>query len=69
MKLLLLLIPLTLAACSGRISGSCPALIPYTPQVQAAAAAELRALPPGAVLGRMVEDYGDLRARIRAMCQ
>jgi hypothetical protein len=40
----------------------------YPPALQARAAAELDALPPGAALARLVEDYGALRARIRAAC-
>ena len=67
MKYLLLSAVLLLAAC-GRSYTPCPALVPYSAEVQTAAAVELRALPPGAVLARMVEDYGDLRARVRAMC-
>jgi len=40
----------------------------YRPEDQARAADELDALPPGSVLRRFVEDYGEMRARNRAMC-
>ena len=46
----------------------CGWVVPYAPALQAQAAAELDALPPGAALARLVEDYGELRARIRAAC-
>lgn len=47
---------------------ACLALVPYDVQIQRQAAAELAALPNGAVLARMIDDYGDLRARIRGAC-
>lgn len=40
----------------------------YDRGAQARAADELDQLPPGAVLRRMVEDYGELRARARTLC-
>ena len=46
----------------------CLALVPYDRQTQQRAAEERAALPNGAVLARMIDDYGDLRARIRAAC-
>lgn len=44
---------------------ACLALVPYSPAVQVQAAEELAALPDGSVLARMIDDYGDLRARPR----
>ena len=46
----------------------CFALVPYHGQTQRQAAEELAALPDGSVLARMIDDYGDLRARIRGAC-
>jgi hypothetical protein len=40
-------------------------LIGYAPATQRQAADELRTLPPGSVIGRMIVDYGQLR---RAVC-
>ena len=47
---------------------ACLALVPYSGAVQVQAAEELAALPDGSVLARMIDDYGDLRARIRGAC-
>lgn len=44
----------------------CPALVSYSAEVQRAALVELEALPPGAVLRRMVDDYAVMRAEVRA---
>jgi hypothetical protein len=59
-----------LASCTTVSSDGpfCPALVPYPPEFQRRAAAELVALPPGSALARMIEDYGELRARIRGAC-
>lgn len=46
----------------------CFALVPYSHEMQARAAEELAALHAGTVLVRMIEDYGELRARIRGAC-
>ena len=46
----------------------CFALVPYDAQTQRQAAAELAAQPDGSVLVRMIDDHGDLRARIRGAC-
>ena len=46
----------------------CFALVPYSHAVQVQAAEDLAALPAGSVLARMIDDYGDLRARIRGAC-
>ena len=47
---------------------ACFALVPYDARSQQRAAEELAALPDGSVLARMIDDYGDLRARIRGAC-
>ena len=47
---------------------ACLALVPYDAQTQRQAAAEMAAQPDGSVLARMIDDYGDLRARIRGAC-
>ena len=47
----------------------CGWLVPYTPAFQTRAAAELAALEPASAIARLVEDYGELRARIRAACE
>jgi hypothetical protein len=56
-------------AAAGSDGPLCPALVPYPPEVQMRAADELAALPPDSVLARLVEDYGELRARIRGACE
>ena len=58
-----------LGACSNGARLSCPALAPYSPAVQNMAAVELNSLPRESVIAKMIEDYGDLRARIRAACK
>ena len=50
-------------------SSSCIAVVPYDRATQLAALAELDGLPPNSILARFVEDYGDLRARLRAICE
>lgn len=59
-----------LAACTtgGSDAVLCDAPVPYSREFQARAAAELDALPPGAALRTMTDDYGELRARIRGAC-
>lgn len=58
-----------LAACAPVASEPvCFALVPYDGQTQRHAAEALAALPDGSVLVRMIDDYGDLRARIRGAC-
>ena len=44
------------------------ALMPYSHAMQAQAAEELAALSASATLVRMIDDYGELRARIRGAC-
>jgi hypothetical protein len=53
------------AACSTTPALQCPAIVPYTPGQQAEAADEIMALPAGSILEQMMEDYGELRARLR----
>jgi len=58
-----------LSACvPGDSERSCFALVPYSGETQSQAAVELAALPRDAALVRMIDDYGELRARIRGAC-
>lgn len=62
-----LALAMLLTGCGGGPSNpALPPLAVYTPEEQARAADSLEALPQGAVLRRMIEDYGTLRAMIRA---
>lgn len=47
---------------------ACFALVPYSHAMQVQAAEEVAALPAGSALVRMIDDYGDLRARISGAC-
>jgi hypothetical protein len=47
----------------------CGWVVEYQPAMQARAAAELGVLPRDAALRVLVEDYGELRARIRGSCE
>jgi hypothetical protein len=59
-----------LSACAPAGSEhACLALVPYSHAAQRQVAEELAALPDGSVLARMIDDYGDLRARIRGACE
>lgn len=69
----------TIAAAAGLLTGCatgasdvrpsmCGWVVEYPPAMQARAADELGALPVGSALARLLEDYGELRARIRAAC-
>lgn len=62
-----------LASCTTASSDLRPAicdwLVEYSPAMQTRAAAELDALPAGSALRVLVDDYGELRARIRAACR
>ena len=69
MKYLAIVSLVFLGACSNGARLSCPALAPYSPAVQNMAAVELNSLPRESVIAKMIEDYGDLRARIRAACE
>lgn len=63
----MLVLALLLTGCGGGISNpACPPLVAYSPEEQARAADSLEALPPGAALRKMIDDYGTLRAMIRA---
>ncbi|QDL92560.1 hypothetical protein FDP22_12665 [Paroceanicella profunda] len=67
-KLAMLLGATVLMSSCGK-SGSepvCPSLVPYSPEVQEQALRELRGLPPGSVLPRFLDDYGVMRAEVRA---
>lgn len=56
-----------LSGCGGATSSaSCAAhVVPYSLDRQARAAAEIEAMPAGAVLPQMMTDYGALRAFCR----
>lgn len=47
----------------------CDWLRTYTADFQARAAGELDALPTASALRVLVDDYGELRARIRSQCR
>lgn len=65
----MLVLAILLTGCGGEISNpACPPLVTYSAEEQARAADSLEALPPGAVLRRMFEDYGTMRHMVRA-CQ
>lgn len=53
-------------ACAPTAQIVCPRLVDYPAAVQREAAAALETAPP--VLVRLVEDYGRLRAEVRALC-
>lgn len=58
------------AACATAPSDPlCLAVVPYGRADQAQAADELTRLAGDAVLRRLIEDYGALRARARAVCE
>lgn len=65
MTLWLLAVSLLLSACSTVVSSGCPRLVEYTEAEQARAANELLQLPDDAVLGKMIADYGVVRAETR----
>ena len=46
---------------------ACPVLVSYTQSERDAAASALEALGANHILYRMVEDYGALRAQVRAL--
>jgi len=59
-----------LSGCGTAISDGpfCPTLVPYSVEFQRRAAEELERLPIDSPLVRLIEDYGELRARIRGAC-
>ena len=60
---------LWLSACAmGGFDGQvpCPSVVEYSPTDQASAAAEVEALPDGAVVVGMLSDYAVLRDQVRA---
>ncbi len=69
MKYVLLLCLVVLAGCGHNTALVCPSIVPYSPSIQQGAAAELKALPSNSIVARMMEDYGELRAHIRASCK
>lgn len=50
-----------------RVTPAAPRLVEYTAAEQRQAADELEALPPGAILPRLVDDYLVLRDQVRQM--
>lgn len=56
---------------TGRSEGICPGLtLPtYSREMQTQAAFELASLPRGSALRVIVNDAGELRARVRAVCR
>lgn len=63
----LLLLLLVLAGCAAQPpSVVCPRLVEYPVSVQREAADALAKIP--LVIVRMLEDYGRLRAEVRALC-
>lgn len=55
-----------LTACSTTPVAVCPAIVPYSLEQQTKAAQELESLPRPSMLERFMQDYGELRARLRA---
>lgn len=54
------------AGCqSTTVISGCPPLVAYSSATQKQAAAELRRLPPGSPLAKMIVDYGKHRAACR----
>ena len=61
-----------LTSCAGAASDPiyifrCPPLADYPPEVQAKAADEIEAMPPGAVIPGFIADYGMLRKKCRML--
>lgn len=65
---LLLTAAVFLTGCETVVSevAGCPQLRTYSPEVQAKAADELDALPPGSVLPDLIGDYAVMREELRA---
>ena len=55
---------LALGGCQ-TMGGGCPPLVTYSPAQQARAAKELRALPAGSQIARMIVDYSKTRDACR----
>lgn len=53
------------ASCKST-GGGCPSLVDYSAETQRLAAAELRRLPKGSLLARMIVDYKKTRDACRA---
>ena len=65
----LLIVTFWLTGCatvSSETSARCPPVVEYTAADQARAADEVKALPEGAVVVRMLSDYAVLRDQARA---
>lgn len=61
-------VTILLSGCAKVVSdhGACPPVVQYPAAVQQQAAAEIEALPPGAVLEGFMADYHVLRQQARA---
>jgi len=70
MRSLVLISQMWLTSCGTDASRSvtvvCPMIVEYTPAFQMRAADEVQKLPEGSAVLTLVEDYGQLRDRIRA---
>lgn len=55
----------SLSACNSVPSSGCPPLIRYSAETQKKAAEELRRLPPGSPLAKLVVDYKKMRDACR----
>ena len=64
MRTAIVVVCLALAGCQST-GGGCPPIVAYSPATMKQAAAELRALPKGAVLERLTADYHRMRDACR----
>lgn len=55
----------SLSACQTTSGGGCPPLVTYSAETQKRAAAELRNLPKGSALAKMIVDYKKTRDACR----
>ena len=59
-----------LTACAGanfEVRTRCPSIAEYSAARQTQALNELKGLPPDSALAEMIDDYGELRKRCRAV--
>ncbi len=67
--LMMVAFDLALSSCQSVSGGGCPPLVAYSPATMKQAAAELRALPKGAVLERLTADYHRMRDACRVIAR
>lgn len=60
------MLSLTACATAGSDTAPCPPVVEYSAADQARAATEVKAMPEGAVLVRMMSDYAVLRDQARS---